>query len=427
MRHRYAFLFVVLTLVMAFSLTLTSCGSQTPAVRAGDLMAQVEAAQWPQTADLPESAFIASAAAFSWQLIHLTGDIDSDENQMISPASVYLALAMTLNGASSETKQAMLDVLGTGLNDAEELNEQARNWLIHLQKTQSNVSLNLSNAIWYHDTFEADADFLQTNADYYKADAHQANFADSQTTDLINQWVQDKTNGKIDSIVDEINPQTVMFLLNAIYFNADWQDQFDASETRENQFYTSDETITTDFMYRLGTIAYMTADDAEGILLPYADDRFGFAAFLPDEDTTAADWLGTLDQEKLNLLLDDREEKSLQLGLPKFESSYEASLKQNLQQLGLQSIFDPQQADFSLMQTNRQKDLYVEDVKHKTFIRVDEKGTEAAAVTSVEMRVTSMPMSDHEIIFNRPFVYFILDLDTGLPLFAGILQNPAVS
>ncbi len=424
MKRSHSVYYIAIALLIAVSLIFSGCNGRSPSISARDLMQQVEAAEWPDTADLPDSAFIESAAAFSWHLINLAGRNDADENKMISPASVYLALAMTLNGADGETKADMMETLAAEFETADAFNQAARNWLIHLQRQTEDASLHISNAIWYHDEFEADPDFLQTNADYFDADAHQTDFSESQAADLINDWVSEKTEGKIDSIVDSIDPDTVMFLINAIYFNADWQNPFEAELTRDRSFYAADAQIETPFMHRMGATDYLQMETAEGVMLPYADNRFGFVALLPDDALSAEELLQQLDQPKLKQLLENRETKMTDLALPKFESEYETSLKDTLTQLGLSQMFNPAAADFSLMQPSRQKNLYVEDVKHKTYIRVDEKGTEAAAVTSVEMRVTSAPETDHILVFDKPFVYLIIDLDTQLPLFAGTMNKP---
>ena len=424
MKRTHSVFYIAIALLIAGSLVLSGCNGRSSGISASDLMLHVEAAEWPDTADLPDSEFIQSAAAFSWNLINLAGQQETDENKMISPASVYLALAMTLNGADQDTKAQMMEQLAAEFDSRDAFNQEAKNWLIHLQRQTEEASLHISNAIWYHDAFEADPDFLQTNADYFDADARQTDFSESQAVDLINDWVSEKTEGKIDSIVDSIDADTVMFLINAIYFNADWQDPFEAELTRDRVFYAADAEIETPFMHRLGVIDYMRSDTAEGVMLPYADNRFGFVALLPDDNLSADQLLQQLDQPKLKQLLENRETKMTDLALPKFESEYETSLKDTLADLGLGQMFNPAAADFSLMQPSRQKNLYVEDVKHKTYIRVDEKGTEAAAVTSVEMRVTSVPETDHIIVFDRPFVYLIIDLDTQLPLFAGIMSKP---
>ena len=346
---------------------------------------------------------------------------------MISPTSVYLALAMTLNGADTATRDAMLATLATQGLAVEDVNRAARSWITGLNRASEGTTVSISNSIWFDQDFVPFQPFLQANADYFNAAAQKLDFKDPKTLDVINGWVSEATNGRIDQIIDQIRPDSVMFLINAIYFLADWEAPFEKSDTRSQVFQAPDGEVEVDFMHRTGSMDYYQLDRATGIGLPYKDGRFAFFAVLPDEDLDVRAWLAGQDPARLFGEVTaglGRESLEVDLALPKFESRYEDSLLNELSQLGMDIAFQPDQADFSQMIDSHEKILYIGEVKHKSFVRVDEKGTEAAAATSVEMRVTSLPYSEHQIVFDRPFVYGIMDLETGLPLFAGILEKP---
>lgn len=396
-----------------------------PASGANDLMADVSSAAWPvEPEPLPEG-WSGGASRFSALLFQKSAE--NPGNFMVSPASVYLALAMTLNGADTTTRDAMLAALAAQGLSVADVNRAARSWITGLNRASGQTTVSITNSIWFDQDFVPFQPFLQANADYFNAAAQKLDFKDSKTLDVINGWVSEATNGRIEQIIDQIRPDSVMFLINAIYFLADWNIPFEKADTRPQPFRAPEGDVEVDFMHRTGGMNFYQLDDATGIGLPYADDRFAFFAVLPDEGTDAREWLGAQDpalffnEVAAGLRQDPLE---VDLALPKFESRYEDSLLNELSHLGLNIAFQPDQADFSQMIDSHEKILYIGEVKHKSFVRVDEKGTEAAAATSVEMRVTSLPFSEHQIVFDRPFVYGILDLETGLPLFAGILEKP---
>ncbi|NLW12694.1 MAG: serine proteinase inhibitor [Clostridiaceae bacterium] len=293
------------------------------------------------------------------------------------------------------------------------------------------AQLSLANSIWFDQEFIPDTSFLQTNADYYAAEARKLDFKDAETIEIINKWVSDATKEKITEIIDEIDPSVFMYLINAVYFKADWEQQFEKTDTYERIFNSPDGEKSVDFMHRLGSILDISADDASGVALPYVDTDYMFFALIPDDaSVTAEKWLQTQPEDMTFASIHQRisfaDESMINLALPRFEATYEDSLKDDLSLLGMEIAFTPGGADFTKMQETGGKDIYIGDVKHKTFIRVDEKGTEAAAVTSVEMRVTSMPSYDKEIIFDRPFIYGIMHMPTGVPLFTGVMEDPSL-
>jgi len=408
--------------LVGLSLIVTGCGLPVNTSSGTDLMEGVVPKTLEgQTAE-QDQAVLDSLNAFTWKLIQAIPE--DQENRMISPVSVYLALAMTLNGADSDTRTAMLEALSASDLTPEIVNTFAANYLKLITTESEGFTLSIANSIWLRDSFEADPDFLQKNADYFGAAVHSLDFNNPDAVKVINNWVSEATRETIDQIVDEIDPAVVMYLINAIYFKADWQSQFSPENTFPQPFETPEGSKESDFMHKLLSLEVVENDLGKGVLLPYVNPRMAMLAILPEEGMSPEAWIQTMDPETFKALMETAASKSVDLSFPKFETRYEDSLLDELEKLGMGNAFVPGEADFSLMQPSRAKDLFISAVQHKTFIRADEKGTEAAAVTSVEASVTSMPMFDEAISFDRPFVYAILDTETATPLFIGVLNDP---
>ncbi len=409
----------LLSLSLGLMLVLTGCGAPPT----NDLMANVKAAEQSAAPSEPDIAYIDSVGDFSWQLLQQT--VKKDGNVLVSPASVYLALAMTLNGADSTTREAMLEVLSAQGLTVEQINAASRDWMALLMNTGNKTRLTVANSIWYRDGFDPDPAFLQNNADYYAAAAKTLDFSLPTAKDTINAWVKSSTNGLIDTIIDEIDPRDIMYLINAVYFKAQWMSEFYANSTADGTFGAPSGDKTVKFMHQTSSFDYLSNNNGEGLLMPYSDGRFAFVAILPTAGMSVRELVAATDAASFAELLKTRETMSIELSLPKFETRFDTSLKDSLTAMGMAAAFDPGVADFSLMNSGRRQDLYIDEVLHKTFCRVDEMGTEAAAVTAVISRGTSMPVSNKQLVFDRPFVYGIVDTATGLPLFLGIMDDPS--
>ncbi len=411
-------LILVLCILLISAIVLSSCASPS-----GDLMKGIISKNKDRVAETMDIELNQAILNFTWNLFKESSN--NQGNIMISAPSAYFALAMTLNGAANETKNEMLKALSADNISLEDLNTGLNDWMILISKNRT-AKFSITNSIWLREGFNANKDFLQTNADYYSAYIRSLDFGDASAPDEINKWVKEATNDTIDKIVDEISDDLMMYLINAIYFKGDWKEQFSANKTREMEFNTPSGKVETDFMNRRGNIDYLKLNDITGVILPYEDERFAFVGLLPAEGQTPKDLINDLSALDLTMLLKNKEIKNIELSLPKFESSYEDSLKNELSNLGMDIAFEPYNADFSLMREDLKKDLYIGDVKQKTYIKVDEKGTEASAVTSVEVETTSMPVELPKVVFDRPFVYGIIDVETGIPLFIGIMENPTI-
>ncbi len=414
--------FNCLIIFICLSLVFSGCSSQGSAA---DLMADIKPSQQPTSPAQIEKAIKKEINAFAADLFKESAK--NEGNLMISPASVYMALAMPLNGADGETKTAMLDVLADQGLTVDMINQACRSWINLLEKTDSKTKLEIANSIWFDEGFTPYKPFLQSNADHFAADMKKLDFKDKNTPNIINNWVEKATHGTIDKIIDSISPDVVMYLINTVYFHSDWKTQFDKNDTRDRTFNTPEGTVTAPFLQQIGKMPYFLYKNATGIALPYADEKFAYFALLPDKQTPR-EWLAEQGQslfDDLAEMIAKKPEFTVQLAMPKFEARYNDSLLNELTEMGMGIAFDQYNADFSQINEQHTRDLYISEVKHKTFIRVDEKGTEASAATSVEIRETAMPLSDKQLTFDRPFLYGIIDLQTGMPLFVGIMENPA--
>jgi serpin B len=295
-------------------------------------------------------------------------------------------VSVTLNGSDTETREQMLALLGDSSFDTGQLNRAARIALARWNKPGEDDRLTIANSIWFNQTFEPDPAFLQVNADHYTAAARKLDFHSDEALEAINGWVKEATRGLIPTVLDRIPADAVMYLVNAIYFQADWTEPFAKTATRTRTFHAPDGDIETDFMHRSGSMQYLQKDGMTGVLLPYKGERFAFFAILPDAQTTPRDLLvnhGEVDMQAfVEALQSNPAQTEVDLALPRFEVSYQDSLVDELTAMGMVDAFDSSKADFSLLQTSRIKDLFISNVIHKTFCRVDEKGTEAAAVVS---------------------------------------------
>lgn len=412
---------VVLSVVLLFSgcSTSTDIGNTSK----GNLMSQIKGASWPKSPNKVDSKFQQSLFDFSWKLFQESSQ--NEGNVLISPASVYLALGMAYTGADAGTSQAIAEALrATGLSK-KNFNTACRNYISILSTLGGRTELSIANSIWYREGFTPDKDFLQKNADFFAATAEALDFDKPEALKAINGWVKKETNNTIDKIIDSIDRDVVMYLINAVYFKSDWQEPFIASNTGESQFQSTKGPVTAKFMNRTGKMDYISKDGVQGVMLPYDDGRFSFFALLPKDGTEVREFISELDDEAISSYLQSITEAPIILSLPKFEVQYEDSLNDEMTHLGMGVAFDRFNADFSQMNAQHLKNLFISEIRHKTFCRVDEMGTEASAVTSIAMTETGGWIEPNTpISFDRPFVYGIVDTVTGAPLFLGLMENP---
>lgn len=362
---------------------------------------------------------------FGFNLFNAIWETDQNQNIFISPFSVSVALAMTLNGAAGETEQAMTDTLQLHDLTSDTINSSFYQLQNTLQTSDPKVTLTIANSLWGREGFQFKTDFLQRNELYFDADTSILDFMDPGTLQTINQWVNDNTNSKIPKILDEIESNAVLFLINAIYFKGSWQTEFDPLDTRDGTFHlVSGATKQVPMMFRTGQYPVYIGEDFQAINLPYGEGRMGMFIFLPNNKSDLNKFVGNITAEKWENWMEQFREREVQIRIPKFKLEYGTKvLNDVLTSLGMGVAFDEDNADFSRMADLDAVggNLYITKVAHKTFIEVNEEGTEAAAVTSVGVGIKSLPP---RFIVDRPFFFAIRDNETGTVLFMGTVVEP---
>lgn len=404
--------FLAALLAAVCVLSVSGCAAGAASVR--DLTKGAKNAQTQTLYDT--SAVQDTAAALTGFGAKLLQNEMQEENPLVSPLSVASALSMTANGAVGETKTQMEQTLGA---DTGSLNA----YFSVLQASLGNdKQLKAANSIWMKDTdtLHVEDAFLQKNADFFGAGIYSAPFDDSTKT-AINDWVSKHTDKMIPKILDEIPSDAVMYLVSALAFDAKWDRPFKSYEVWDGAFTARNgQEQTGDFLH--GAVGqYLSDEHAEGFLKPYADGKYAFAALLPDETTNIENYVNQLTGERLHAILASPIDESVEIALPKFKAEFSAELSGNLKALGMTDAFDGANADFTALGTSDEGNIYISRVLHKTFIQVDEEGTKAGAATAVEATTESAALYPHSVLLNRPFVYMIVDLETGLPIFLGAL------
>ncbi|MCL2052911.1 MAG: serpin family protein [Oscillospiraceae bacterium] len=407
-------------LALGFILSFSSACSNSTAVEPEVLITEAETeTQTPPPSPVADN-FIVNTADFAVELFKRS--YDDTENSLVSPASVLFAMSMAANGANGETLTQMENALGGGMPIAE-LNEHLRNYRLWLP-SEENAKLSIANSIWYRDEFDVRDEFLQINKDYYNALVKSALF-DPSTVKEINGWVEENTDGMIDEILNDIPNAAIMYLINAVAFDAQWANIYEEHQVRERDFTNINGEIQKADMMSSDESIYIRDDKAIGFIKPY-DSSYSFAAVLPNEDVSIDEYISSMTGENLMELLNGQRGAKVKAELPKFSYEYGIELKSPLEDMGITTAFDENYADFKgIGYSPRGGNIFISRVMHKTFIEVDEKGTKAAAVTVVEMEETDSVSEPNYIyvILDRPFIYMIIDNETNLPLFMGVLNT----
>jgi serpin B len=368
---------------------------------------------------------MASAAnEFGFSLFQEVVAAEDDSNVFISPLSVSFALGMTYNGAQGDTETAMRQTLGYDNLTMQEINEAYLGLMTQLTGLDPKVQMEIANSIWYREGLTVLPDFVQRNEQYFDAQVQALDFSAADAASTINDWVAQKTHDKITEIVDDpIAADLVMFLINAVYFKGTWTIQFDPAHTHDGGFTTDLGTIVQVPLMRLhDDLRCMETADFKAVDLDYGDGLFRMAVFLPKPGVSLDTIVNQMDANNWNTWMGQFSVQEAELTLPRFELEYEKSLKQMLQNMGMEIAFAAGGADFSGI--NGARNLFISDVKHKTYVKVDEEGTEAAAVTSVEVGITSVPQY-FTMVVNRPFIIVIHDVQTQTMLFMGKIGDPS--
>jgi serine protease inhibitor len=375
-----------------------------------------------------DPGIVASNTRFAFDVFNALCEEDPDANVFISPLSLSAALTMTYSGAAGNTEEAMMNTLGYSEMNTEQVEDGFKNLLSSLENVDREVTLSIANSVWMRDSFEASVfeDYKETLSDCYDSEFFARPF-NQGTVNELNEWVAENTEHKIEKIIDSIEPDHVMFLVNAIYFKADWTHQFKESNTQERDFYLSDGTVVSvDTMSQGDDFRYYRGGNFAAARFPYGREQVAMYMFLPDPGDSLDQFIAGLSHEALDEYINEmRVEKGLKVRLPRFRFEYGVKrMNDALIKLGMGVAFELYNADFSKIADVRPENLYIDFVDHKAVIEVDEKGTEAAAATNVGISVSSAPPPPKQFYVNRPFFFVIRDDRTGTILFMGKITNP---
>lgn len=387
-----------------------------PKIQGEDLMKDVKQNAKPDV----QLSEVNSIALTDFAVRLFQASVEEGKNTLISPLSVLSALAMTANGAKGETLSQMEAVLGMS---TDKLNDYFSSYMKALPQGDK-YKLNLANSIWFRDDerFTVNDDFLQINADYFDADIYKIPFENKAVKD-INNWVKEKTDGMIPEILDEIKKDDIMYLVNALTFEAEWANIYTRDDVRRGTFTTEDgKKQEAEYMHGTEHI-YLQDDHVTGFMKYYKEQKYVFAALLPNEGVSVEEYVKGLDGEYLNTLLTNGLNTSVVTTIPKFETESNLEMTDILREMGMKDAFTPS-ANFSGLGTTTREYILIDRVLHKTFISVAEKGTKAGAATMVAVADgTSAILERKEVYLDRPFVYMLIDFESKVPFFIGTMMD----
>lgn len=405
----------VKAILMVFILSFAGCSSNmAPVPLPPDIVLSPKSVQ-----------LVNSANTFTFNLFKKIPDTEG-HNVMISPLSISLALSMTLNGAEGTTRSDMTGALGFHGLSVDDINGIYSGLIASLKQADPDVRLNIANSIRIRKGFPVLEPFIAANRKYYDAQVENSDF-NQAALDEINNWVSEKTYGKIPVILDQISADEIMFLINAIYFNGKWQVRFDASQTETKPFnLSSGLPVNVPLMKIKEKFGYAEKAGYRALKMPYGRGKFSMIVLLPDAGKSTDQIVSQLSPSSWQSLKGDLNSPvKVDVRMPRFKFTWEHNLNDILSSMGMSVAFSESQANFSKINIDNQ--LFITKVIHKTFIEVNEEGTEAAAATSVGIGVTSVGPGEPEFHVTRPFLFFITEHDTDAILFAGKVENPLLT
>ncbi|MGE0266805.1 MAG: serpin family protein [Candidatus Obscuribacterales bacterium] len=375
-------------------------------------------------------ALAESTDSFGLDLFKQLSKEKPGENLLMSPYSISTALTMTLNGAGGKTKEAMIDVLKLGKPDLKSIDEQAQAVRSSLASSGGGVILEVANALFARKGISFNKDFLEANKRYFDASTKTVDFKSKEALGIINGWVSEKTHGKIPTIIDQIPGDAILYLINAIYFKGTWEHQFKKSATTAGDFkLASGKTREVKMMHaHRDDYPYLENEKFQAINLYYKNRDKSLYLFLPREGSSLEKFEADLSAASLQGFFEGFRNREGSLAMPRFKLEDRRKLKSSLSALGMKIAFDPNRADFKKM-ASIDENILIDEVFHKTFMEVNEEGTEAAAVTAVQMaRATAMmnPVRPFDMVLDRPFFFVLRDNKTGTVLFLGHVMDPGI-
>ena len=420
--NKHKFLTTAISAAAAVAVLAASAGGAATKAVSKDLMSGIKAQKVSISGAVTQN-FINSTQSFSVNLFKKT--YQDGANTLVSPTSAYLALGMAANGASGTTRTAFQTLLGKyGLHIAD-LDKAYKAYSGDLTQKRGNTTLTLANSIWFNSTFTPNKNFLQTNADYFGTTAKKLDFTNPDAVNEINSWVKSKTGGKISKIIDKLQKEEVMHLLDALYFNAKWTLPFDrTSMPYGSSFYleNGEASRVTYMLLNEAKLSYAQGASETAVLLPYNDKRFAMLLMLPNKGVTLRKYVADMNEKTIPNLVSAMEKTSVDLALPQFKVESDNLLDKALKGMGL-SVAYGDKADFPKIGTDK-RSLCISSVHQKTYLDVNELGTEAGAVTDIGVGTTALPTDIKQLKFDHPFAYAIIDTKTNLPLFIGAMEKP---
>jgi len=367
-------------------------------------------------------SLIESENSFAFDIFKkILENTDATENIIISPLSISLALSMTMNGANGSTKDAMLDALRVNGINPEDINNSYKNLTEALLNVDQRVLISIANSVWTENNFDVKSQFKNILTESYNAEAKSFDISDPLTPDIINTWIESKTNGLIKDMVESMNENTVMLLINAIYFKGKWKSQFDSESTVQRTFYKSND-MSSEVSMMKQTSDYKIYTGNEFVLaeFPYGQGNFVMDIFLPNENDGINTLISYLSDNSFKEMLNQLDERETDLTMPRFKYGFKKQLKDILTELGMGIAFTDI-ADFSNISDIS---LLINDVTHQAFIETNEEGTEAAAATIVDIGFTSLPAEPFILNIDHTFLYIIRETTTNTILFMGRVSDP---
>lgn len=409
-------------LIGLFVLQSAGCagGSTGFSGKASDLMTGVLARKPEEVLQKTDTALENVTAVTDFGIRLLKESLKDGENTLISPLSISYALGMTANGAKGNTLSQFEEAFGLPVSA---LNDCLYAYRTSLPETES-CRFDIANSIWFRDDSDrltVEQNFLQTNADYYAADLFKAPF-DNSTLKEINDWVKKNTNEMIPEILDEIPSDAIMYLINAIAFEAEWEEIYRINDVYQGVFTKEDgSTNNVEFMHSHES-RYIEDDSSTGFFKYYKGRNYAFVALLPNEGTSVSDYISSLTGEHVASLLANASYASVNATIPKFTVRCSTDIVNALQAIGITDAFMGQTADFSGLGTSKNGNIFISRVLHDTFLTVDEKGTKAGAATLVEAN-DGAAMDTKRVFLDRPFVYMLIDCEHNVPIFIGTVME----
>lgn len=382
----------------------------------------------PDLLALPDS-FVKQNAEFSVDLMKksMSEAICKGENALISPVSIIHGLALALDGASGRTKEQIEESL-CGDVDVMEFQKKLSEYSVYLRNFQS-IKFHLANSIWIrqHDKLTVKEDYLKRMKEYYGASVFKRIFNESTVAE-INQWVYNNTAHMIPGIIKQISPGTMLYLIHALSFEGQWQSIYRESDVHQGENFTNakgkSESVT---MLHRKEYLYVEDDYVTGVVKPYKGERYAFMGILPKSGVTLQEYVENLTGAQLLNLYEKCRNEEVKTKIPEFSYDYSASLLEPVKAMGITDLFEKDKADLSKLASAGQESIYVDDIMHKTYIELNRNGTSAAAVTSVTLKPTAMAPGKNpkEVYLDRPFLYAIIDMNSGLPMFVGVVNSAA--